>query len=54
MLALFTLTSCQLQELNKLKAVKPKYVQELLHNLPATVNATCKRMLDGIEGPFYA
>ncbi|PPJ53251.1 hypothetical protein CBER1_11924 [Cercospora berteroae] len=43
---------CQLQELKKLKAIKPKYVKKLLNNLPATLDATYERMLSGIEDMF--
>lgn len=43
---------CQLQELKKLKSLKPKYVRDTLRSLPPTLDETYERMLLGIEEMF--
>ncbi|KAI5365823.1 putative NACHT nucleoside triphosphatase, P-loop containing nucleoside triphosphate hydrolase [Septoria linicola] len=50
---MFRWAYCQLQELKKLKATKPKYVKELLHNLPATLDDTYERILSRIGKMYY-
>ncbi|SMR60828.1 unnamed protein product [Zymoseptoria tritici ST99CH_1E4] len=46
---MFRWAYCQLQELKKLKSVKPKYVESALYRLPSTLDETYERMLVGIE-----
>ncbi|USW54031.1 Putative heterokaryon incompatibility [Septoria linicola] len=50
---MFRWAYCQLQELKKLNATKPKYVKELLHNLPATLDDTYERILSRIDIMYY-
>jgi len=40
---------CQLQELEKLKSLKPKHIEKALHSLPATLDASYEHMLTRIE-----
>ncbi|KAM3423937.1 hypothetical protein BST61_g1331 [Cercospora zeina] len=49
---MFRWAYCQLEELKKLGETKPKYVKQLLYNLPATLDATYERMLDRIADMF--
>ncbi|KAF2718867.1 hypothetical protein K431DRAFT_123484, partial [Polychaeton citri CBS 116435] len=51
---MFRWAYCQLQELKKLKSAKPKYIEDALRDLPATLDETYERMLVGIEKRYHA
>lgn len=50
--AMFRWAFCQLQELKMLRSLRPKYVQDALENLPATLDETYERILCQIH-PRY-
>ncbi|KAI7065932.1 hypothetical protein KC327_g11264 [Hortaea werneckii] len=51
---MFRWAYCQIQELKRLKSTKPKYIEDVLQTLPATLDETYERILGAIEDRYRA